>query len=65
MSEIVVDSESQKVENIKSGHPLLTDTAMRQNNFDLLRFMFAFVVFLVHVSVLTRVDDLQFLIKYL
>ena len=38
---------------------------MRRNNFDLLRFLFAFVVFLVHAYVLSKAETLTVLTKFL
>lgn len=64
MSKIDIDGANRKVENIGAEHSSLTDLAMRQNNFDLLRFMFAFIVFLVHAHILTGADDLSILSKY-
>lgn len=46
-------------ENISS----TLDIWMRQNNFDLLRFLFAFMVFLVHAYVLSGVESLSILDK--
>ena len=43
-----------------------TSTAfLRQNNFDLLRFLFAFVVLLVHAHVLSGADELSILSEVL
>ena len=36
-------------------------TFLRQNNFDLLRFLFAFIVLLVHAHVLSGADELSIL----
>jgi len=47
-----------------AGHPkgaLIPDAWQRQNNFDLLRFLFAFVVFLVHAHVLSGEQSLSVL----
>ena len=41
------------------------DLRLRQNNFDLLRFLFAFVVFLVHAWVLSGAEALSVLGKFL
>lgn len=41
------------------------DSRLRQNNFDLLRFTFAFVVFLVHAYVLSGAEQLSVFSKYL
>lgn len=41
------------------------DQRLRQNNFDLLRFLFAFVVFLVHAHALSGVHELAVFIRYL
>lgn len=41
------------------------DQRLRQNNFDLLRFLFAFVVFLVHAHALSGVQELAVFSRYL
>jgi peptidoglycan/LPS O-acetylase OafA/YrhL len=43
----------------------IPDARLRQNNFDLLRFLFAFVVFLVHSHVLSGQESLSFLSRLL
>lgn len=44
---------------------LSSEPRLRQNNFDLLRFLFAFVVFLVHACVLSEAESLTVLSKFL
>ena len=41
------------------------DQRLRQNNFDLLRFVFAFVVFLVHAHALSSLAELAIFSRYL
>ncbi|MDD4929270.1 MAG: acyltransferase [Gallionella sp.] len=45
----------------KLGAYVAPDVRLRQNNFDLLRFLFAFVVFLVHAYVLSGAGELSIL----
>lgn len=45
--------------------PSAVGPRLRQNNFDLLRFLFAFVVFLVHAQVLSGADELRPLLAVL
>lgn len=60
MSVSTVTSNKNKTEFLS-----VPDIRLRQNNFDLLRFLFAFIVFLVHAYVLSGAENLSILNKLL
>lgn len=51
--------------NVLSARGALANPRLRENNFDLLRFTFAFVVFLVHAHALSGIESLSILSLYL